>query len=89
MFGRQGTVGTTVTSPFSQQAMFDKPPLYCVYQMSVIQIIIKQVASNKLSLLPKIDLQNTQTLLLNLNGNYLQKYLRDQDKRFELDRQSV
>jgi hypothetical protein len=39
--------------------------------------IIKWVTSNKSSLLLKIDLQNTQTLQI----NYLQKYLRDQDKR--------
>ncbi len=42
---------------------------------------IKRVASNKWSLLLKIDLGNTQTLQLNWNGNYLQKYLRDQAKK--------
>ncbi len=35
--------------------------------------IIKEVASNKSSLLLKITLQNAQTLQLNYNGNYLQK----------------
>jgi hypothetical protein len=36
----------------------------------------KQVRSNKSSLLLRIEWQNTQTLQLKLNGNYLQKYLR-------------
>ena len=36
-------------------------------------IIIKWVASNKKSLLLKIDLKNTQILQLNQNGKYLQK----------------
>ncbi len=36
-------------------------------------IIIKRVTPFKLGLLQKIDLQNTQTLKLNQNGNYLQK----------------
>ncbi len=36
-------------------------------------IKIKQVASDKSSLLLKIILQNTQTLQQNLNVNYLQK----------------
>jgi hypothetical protein len=35
--------------------------------------IIKRVYLNKSSLLLRIDLQNTQTLQLNENGNYLQK----------------
>jgi len=35
--------------------------------------IIKQITLNSLSLILKIGLQNTQTLQLNLNGNYLQK----------------
>ncbi len=38
-----------------------------------VTIIIKQVASFKSSLLPKIDSQNTQTLQRNYIGNYLQK----------------
>ncbi len=43
--------------------------------------ILKQCFEEKTSLLLKIDLQNTQTLQLNENENYLQKYLRDQAKR--------
>jgi hypothetical protein len=37
-----------------------------------IATIIKQVAWNKSRLLLRIIFQNTQTLKLNLNGNYLQ-----------------
>ncbi len=51
--------------------------------------IIKWVTSDNSSLLLKIDLQNTQTLQLNYNWNYLQKWLRDQAKMLGLDRQSV
>jgi hypothetical protein len=40
----------------------------CLYYITIIR-----VTSFKLSLLPKIDLQNTQTLPVNNIGNYLQK----------------
>jgi hypothetical protein len=36
-------------------------------------VMIKQVASNKSSLLLKIILQNTQTYKVNYNGNHVQK----------------
>ncbi len=46
----------------------------------------KRVVFCKLSLLPKTDLQNTQTLQLNLISNYLQKSLGPNEG---LDRQRV
>jgi hypothetical protein len=47
--------------------------LNVILHHSMQNIIIKQVTSNKSSLLLKIDLQNTQTIQLIKNGNYLQK----------------
>jgi hypothetical protein len=49
------------------------PPTPVVEQGVCIHFIIKRVALFKLSLLLKIDLQNTQTLRLNSNGKYIQK----------------
>ncbi len=43
------------------------------YRGIFITFIMKQVALFKLSLLLKIDLQNTQTLQLNVIRNYLQQ----------------
>jgi hypothetical protein len=56
------------------------------YQHQSLSSIIKQVASNKLSSLLKIEFQSTQKLQLNKNGIFFTKVIKRPSKESWVDR---